>query len=101
MIHGGSDSPVEEIRPLEALQAAILRRNGKGGTFMPWECLTLSESIRLFSLGVAQGVRMEKSLGELKPGQFADFNIVDADLDAKDVANFTICQSFVAGERVL
>ena len=55
MIHGGSDSPVEEILPLEALEAAIQRKNGKGGVFMPQECLDLSESIKLFSLGVAQG----------------------------------------------
>ena len=55
MVHGGSDSPVEEILPLEALEAAIQRKNGKGGVFMPHECLTLTESIKIFSLGVAQG----------------------------------------------
>ena len=76
MIHGGSDGPVEEILPVEAMRAAIERRDGKlgcplftnfyifleswtpygqGGTFMPEECLTLTETISLFSLGVAQG----------------------------------------------
>ena len=31
MIHGGSDGPVEEILPVEAMRAAIERRDGKLG----------------------------------------------------------------------
>ena len=101
MIHGGSDSPVESILPLEALEAAIKRRDGKGGTFMPEECLTLTEAIKLFSLGVAQGVKWEDKLGELKPGQFADFNIITGDLQGDSVKDFVIHSSFVNGNRVL
>ena len=101
MIHGGSDSPVEEILPLEAVEAAIKRRDGNGGTFMPEECLSLVESLKLFSLGVAQGVRWEEQLGELKPGQFADFNVINGNLAENSVANFKINESYVAGKRVL
>ena len=46
MIHGGSDGPVEEILPIEAMRAAIERRNGSGGCFMPEQCLNLTETIR-------------------------------------------------------
>ena len=31
MIHGGSDGPVEDILPIEAMRAAIERRDGKVG----------------------------------------------------------------------
>ena len=30
MIHGGSDGPVEEILPIEAMRAAMQRRDGSG-----------------------------------------------------------------------
>ena len=55
----------------------------KGGIFMPEQCLTLNETLSLFTLGVAQGVRAENFVGSLKPGQFADFNIWNEETDLK------------------
>lgn len=99
-VHGGSDSPVEEILPLEAIEAAIKRRDGKGGTFMPDQCLTLTEALSVFSLGVAEGVRNEDKIGSLLPGQLADFNIVEGQLDDTSVLDWEILQSFVNGVLV-
>ena len=48
---------------------------------MPEQCLTLNETLSLFTLGVAQGVRAENCVGSLKPGQFADFNIWNEETD--------------------
>ena len=42
---------------------------------MPEQCLNLNETLSLFTLGVAQGVRAENRVGSLTTGQFADFNI--------------------------
>ena len=53
----------------------------KGGIFMPEQCLNLNETLSLFTLGVAQGVRAENCVGSLKPGQFADFNIWNEETD--------------------
>merc|ERR1711892_444404 len=102
MIHGGSDGPVEDILPIEAMRAAIERRDGKGGCFMPEQRLTLTETIELFTKGVAQGVRAEKTLGSLEPGQLADFNVWSgaASFDDYSVDNFTILASYVNGARV-
>jgi len=102
MIHGGSDGPVEEILPIEAMRAAMQRRDGSGGIFMPEECLNLNETLSLFTLGVAQGVRAENYVGSLKPGQFADFNIwnEETDLNADSVEKFKVTSSFVNGNLV-
>lgn len=48
---------------------------------MPEQCLNLNETLSLFTLGVAQGVRAENCVGSLKPGQFADFNIWNDETD--------------------
>ena len=48
---------------------------------MPEQCLNLNETLSLFTLGVAQGVRAENCVGSLKPGQFADFNIWNEETD--------------------
>lgn len=99
-VHGGSDSPVEEILPLEAIEAAIKRSDGNGGTFMPAECLTLREALSIFTHGVAQGVRLENKIGSLLPGQLADFNILNGSLDDTSVQNWKILESFVEGKLV-
>ena len=99
-VHGGSDSPVEEILPLEAIDAAIKRCNGKGGIFMPEECLTLQESLSIFTHGVAQGIRLENEIGSLFPDQLADYNIIDGSLDDTSVGNWKILESYVDGKLV-
>ena len=99
-VHGGSDSPVEEILPLEAIEAAIKRSDGNGGTFMPRECLTLQEALSIFTYGVAQGIRLEDKIGSLLPGQMADFNIFDGSLEDSSVQNWKILESFVDGKLV-
>merc|ERR1712241_54110 len=101
-IHGGSDGPVEDILPIEAMRAAIERRDGKGGCFMPEQCLTLTETIQLFTKGVAQGVRAEDRLGSLSIGQFADFNIWSSGASFTDhsVDKFTILASYVNGSKI-
>lgn len=99
-VHGGSDSPVEEILPLEAIEAAIKRSDGKGGTFMPEECLTLQESLSIFTHGVAQGIRLENKIGSLFPDQLADYNIIDGSLDDTSVDNWKILESYVDGKLV-
>ena len=45
------DGPVEDILPIEAMRAAIERKDGNGGTFMPEQCLTFEETILLFTKG--------------------------------------------------
>ena len=69
---------------------------------MPEQCLTLTETIELFTKGVAQGVRAEDNLGSLLVGQFADFNIwsSDASFTDRSVDNFTILASYVNGSKI-
>ena len=69
---------------------------------MPEQCLSLTETIELFTKGVAQGVRAEKTLGSLELGQLADFNVWSgaASFDDYSVDNFTILASYVNGARV-
>ena len=43
---------------------------------------------------------MEKDLGELKPGQLADFNICTGDLAGNSVKDFKILESYVNGKQI-
>ena len=82
------------------MRAAIERRDGSGGTFMPEQCLTFEETILLFTKGVAEGARAEKIVGSLLPGQYADFNVWNNNFKSKSVKDFSVPKSYVNGDTV-
>jgi predicted amidohydrolase YtcJ len=80
----GSDAPVESIRPLEGIHAAVTRRRPDGYPgpegWYPEERLTLAETIRAFTLAAAETSGQAAELGSLTPGKLADLTIFDRDL---------------------
>ncbi len=79
----GSDAPVEPIRPVLGLQAAVTRQTTQGeppGGWFPKENLTLEESINGFTMIPAWTARKENNLGTVAPGKWADLSIFEQDL---------------------
>ncbi len=79
----GTDWPVVSLNPMEALYAAVTRRDTSGyprkGWF-PQERLTIQETIEAYTLGSAYAEFREKEKGSLVPGKLADIVILDHNL---------------------
>lgn len=80
----GSDSPIEPFEPLKGIHAAITRRRADGSPgpqgWYPDLRLTTEEAVRGFTKGVAYAGGLEDRQGQITPGYFADFTVLDRDI---------------------
>jgi predicted amidohydrolase YtcJ len=79
----GTDYPVEPVSPMRGLYACVTRElpeGGPAGGWQPQEKISLEDCIRAYTSGSAYAEFMEGKKGELKPGEFADFIVLSADL---------------------
>ena len=77
----GTDWAAGPINPAYGLLIAANRLNYKGETdWGPEEAVPVEEAIRYWTIGSAHALMMEKEIGSLKPGKYADFVIFNTDL---------------------
>ncbi|KAG8079097.1 hypothetical protein GUJ93_ZPchr0007g6255 [Zizania palustris] len=73
----GSDWPVSDINPLQAIQTAISRK--PPGWEVPWiptERLTLDDSLKAHTISAAYACFLDNVLGSLSEGKYADFVVL-------------------------
>jgi predicted amidohydrolase YtcJ len=103
---GGSDFPVELANPFHGLYAAVTRKSRDGKPPQGWyagEKLTRAEALRLFTADAAYAGHMEREVGALKPGQWADFILIDRDYFAvpeSEIDDIGVVSTYVAGRVV-
>ncbi|SIT88511.1 amidohydrolase [Edaphobacillus lindanitolerans] len=81
---GGSDSPVDSADPFLGIYTAVARKmpdDPKEGGYLPEEKLTRYDAIRLYTSEAARVLGQEDRRGMIAPGHFADFTIIDRDLE--------------------
>lgn len=81
---GGSDSPVDSADPFLGIYTAVARKlpdDPKEGGYLPDEKLSNFDAIRLYTTEAARVLGQEDRRGMIAPGHFADFTIVDRDLE--------------------
>jgi len=71
----GSDAPVEDVSPLLGIDAATSWRRRAG--WHPELAVTRPTALRAYTAGAAYAAGMERKLGRLAPGLYADLTIVD------------------------
>ena len=79
----GSDAPVEPIRPILGIQAAVTRQGTDGnpaGGWYPDQKLSLEETIEGFTKTAAWTAGKEAELGSVEPGKKADLTVFCQDL---------------------
>jgi predicted amidohydrolase YtcJ len=79
----GSDAPVETPDPLAGLYAAVARCRPDGrppGGWYPEEQISIEQALRAYTTGAAYAVGMERHLGRLAPGAYADFTVLTEDV---------------------
>ncbi len=83
VIPNGSDFPVEQVNPLISFHAAFTRqdaRNWPVGGWFPQERMTREEALKSMTIWAAYAGFMDKDVGSLEQGKYADFVILDQDI---------------------
>ena len=102
----GTDFPVENIYPLYTFYSAVFRTDHEGWPEGGWhkdEGLTREQTLRAMTSWAAKSSFEEDEKGQLVPGMWADFVILDTDLmkaESKEVLNTKILSTWSAGEKV-
>lgn len=100
----GTDYPVESINPFRGLYSAVTRQNEAGTqTFQPQEKLTLGEALYAYTQGSAFAESMETVKGQLAPGFFADFVVLDRDItkaSPQELLHTRVLRTVVGGKTV-
>jgi predicted amidohydrolase YtcJ len=83
-LSGGSDAPIESLRPLDGIHAAVTRQSpsvdeNPEESWIPEEKLSVAEAISLYTWGNAWHGGNEKRRGEIAVGRDADLAVLDRD----------------------
>ncbi len=100
----GTDYPVEPITPFRGLYAAITRRSEDGKQeFFPDQRITMDQAIAAYTTGSAFAEFDEKQKGQIVPGMFADFAVLDRDITAvspQKLLETKVLRTIVGGKTV-
>ena len=100
----GTDYPVEPVTPFRGLYAAVTRKSEDGTTaYHPEQVISIGQALYSYTQAPAFAEHMEKKKGELLPGQFADFVVLDGDLlkaRPEAILRANVLRTVVAGHTV-
>ena len=106
VIPNGSDFPVELVNPLISFHAAFSRQDAKNwpvGGWFPQERMTRDEALKSMTLWAAYAGFMDKDVGSLEPGKYADFVVLDQDImqvPAELVLQTRVLATYLGGKTV-
>lgn len=106
IIPNGSDLPVERTNPLYSFHAAFSRQdedNWPPNGWFPEQRMTRDEALKSMTIWAAFAGFMEKEVGSLEPGKYADFVILDQDImrvPAELVLNTNVLSTWLGGKKV-
>lgn len=103
----GTDFPVVlNVSPMLGLYTAVTRKRGDGypeGGWLPEQCLTLSEAVKVYTAGSAAAINREKDLGTLEVGKLADITVLERnifDVGRDEIKDVLPVMTMVNGEIV-
>ncbi|MFB0523334.1 MAG: amidohydrolase family protein, partial [Candidatus Bathyarchaeia archaeon] len=94
---GGSDCPVESIRPLLGIQAAVLRKSS------PEEQISVDEALRMYTIDAAFASFEEYAKGSIEVGKLADLVVLSSDprrVPPDEIKDIVVEMTFVGGRMV-
>ncbi|MEO8710488.1 MAG: amidohydrolase [Parafilimonas sp.] len=78
-ICGASDWPVSSANPFEAIYTAETRL-GSEGVLDSTQCMPRMEMLYAYTINAAKALMMEKNIGSIEAGKFADMILIDRDV---------------------
>ncbi|XP_052191061.1 protein LONG AFTER FAR-RED 3 isoform X2 [Diospyros lotus] len=98
----GSDWPVADINPLSSVKTAIDRiPPGWESAWISSECINLIDALNAYTISAARACFLDKDIGSLSPGKFADFVVLSADSWDEFMAqgSASVRATYVSGTR--
>lgn len=103
----GTDSPVTDIDPIDAVYTAVTRRDADShepeGGWLPAERITLAEALRAYTAGSAVAAQRAHELGTLEPGKLADIVVLEPNpfaLAPENLQQTRVQATYVGGRKV-
>lgn len=103
----GTDSPVTDIDPLDAVYTAVTRRDADThepeGGWLREEAITLAEALSAYTAGSAAAAQRAGEVGELAPDQYADLVVLNPNpfaLAPEDIQQAKVQATYVGGKQV-
>lgn len=88
IIGTGTDYPVIHFSPFPGIYAAVTRKLENGypeGGWLPDQCMTVPEMLKICTIDSAYALNREEDLGSLEKGKLADITVLDHNLFAVPV----------------
>ncbi len=79
----GSDFPVESVNPFLGIYSAVTRQDLNGnppGGWYPEQTMNILEAVQGFTTWASNASFTENIVGQIKPGQYADFLVLDRNI---------------------
>jgi predicted amidohydrolase YtcJ len=80
VVTNGTDAPVEDVDPIPSFYGMVSRRTKDGTVFVPSQRLTRAEALQAYTLNNAYASFMERELGSITPGKYADVVVLSKDI---------------------
>lgn len=80
VVTNGTDTPIEDVNPIPSFYGMVSRTTKDGTVFVPEQRLTRAEALRAYTLNNAYASFMEKDLGSITPGKYADIVVLSKDI---------------------
>ncbi len=95
-----SDTPVGPARPLEWAWIAVNRFGLSGKVLAPSERVTVDQALRMITINAAYTLGVEKKVGSIQAGKFADFAVLEQnpyDVDPTKLKDIPVWGTVVGG----
>lgn len=99
----GTDTPVEDTRPIPNFYCGVTRDDGHGMRFFPEQSKTRMQELRSYTWNNAYAIFQEQELGSLSPGKLADMVVISGDLltlPAADILRTRVLYTIIGGRVV-
>ncbi|CAN5370587.1 amidohydrolase [soil metagenome] len=99
--------PFAPLTPLEAMRLAMPRETTTGQPFAGWrpeQRLSFAQAFRAATAGGAAALGAEGKFGTLSPGEYADFLLIDKDIELAQPADITtirVVETWIGGKKIL
>src|SRR5580704_11809086 len=80
VVGNGTDTPVEDVDPIQCYYASVSRRLKDGSVFFPGQRMSRMEALRSYTINNAYAAFEEESKGSLKVGKLADLTVLSSDI---------------------
>jgi hypothetical protein len=80
VVANGTDTPVEDVDPIQCYYASVSRRLKDGSVFFPDQRMSRMDALRSYTINNAYAAFEEGRKGSLKVGKLADVTVLSSDI---------------------